>query len=158
VEGGVAFAAIALHCRIRRDRIRPVTGILGRIEDSPRKLDGLIRHTGETNTDALVSGSPFATKFETRQTLSVLKVRGEISRQVANGGEFATSMRIRWIDAISDGRETSRSVTAGDLSGPLPSQNRRHTRVSKACRRSPRYLALCDILCGCPRGARLRGS
>jgi hypothetical protein len=26
VEGGVAFAAIALHCRIRRDRIWRVTG------------------------------------------------------------------------------------------------------------------------------------
>ena len=32
------------------------------------------------------------------------------------------------------GDETSRSVTdAGDLSGALPSQNRRHTRVSKVC-------------------------
>jgi hypothetical protein len=63
--------------------------------------------------------------------VSRLKARGEISLKMANGGEFATSMRNRWIGSVSDGRETSRSVTAaGDLSGALPSQNRRVTRVS----------------------------
>ena len=45
---------------------------------------------------------------------------------MANGGEFATSTRIRWIGSISDG--ASRSVTAGDLSGPLLSQSRPHLR------------------------------
>jgi len=70
--------------------------------------------------------------------VSVLKVRGEISHQLANGGEFATSRRNRWIGSVSDGRETSRSVTvAGDLSGALPSQNRRVTGISIVGRISP---------------------
>ena len=42
--------------------------------------------------------------------LSRLKARGEISLKMANGGEFATSMRNRWIGSVSDGRETSRGV------------------------------------------------
>jgi hypothetical protein len=40
-------------------------------------------------------------------------------------------MRNRWIGSVSDGRETSRGVTAaGDLSGALPSQTRRDMKVS----------------------------
>ena len=75
---------------------------------------------------------------EQNPLLSVLKVRGEISHQLANGGEFATSRRNRWIGSVSDGRETSRSVTvAGDLSGALPSQNRRVTGISIVGRISP---------------------
>ena len=41
--GGVAFAAIALHCRIRRDRIRPVTGTWAEL---------WIRHENETGSFA----------------------------------------------------------------------------------------------------------
>lgn len=45
----------------------------------------------ETTAKSLVSRSVFATKFETLQVmLSGLKVRGEISHKMANGGEFAT--------------------------------------------------------------------
>ena len=75
------------------------------------------------------SGPPVSQGTVSGPILSRLKARGEISLKMANGGEFATSMRIRWIGSVSDGPETSRSVTAGDLSGALPSQNRRDMRV-----------------------------
>ena len=118
----------------------------GRARPAEKGLSG-IRHKNETQPFATKmrqsetgrSGrSRFATRFETRHSLSVLKVRGEISHQLANGGEFATSRRNRWIGSVSDGRETSRSVTvAGDLSGALPSQNRRVTGISIVGRISP---------------------
>jgi hypothetical protein len=54
----------------------------------------------------------------------------------ASGGEFATSMRIRWIGSISDGRETSRSVTAGDLSGLRWQHN--HNEPAVRCRQPSR--------------------
>ena len=39
---------------------------------------------------------PPATRQDKVRSLSRLKARGEISLKMANGGEFATSMRIRW--------------------------------------------------------------
>ena len=96
----------------------------GRARPAEKGLSG-IRHKNETKPFATKtrqsetgrSGlSRFATKFETRHSLSRLKARGEISLKMANGGEFATSMRNRWIGSVSDGRETSRSVTAPAIS------------------------------------------
>jgi hypothetical protein len=59
----------------------------------------------EQDSEALDVGTD-----STPRLLSRLKVRGEISLKMANGGEFATSMRNRWIGSVSDGRETSRGV------------------------------------------------
>jgi len=73
----------------------------GRARPAEKGLSG-IRHKNETQPFATKmrqsetgrSGiSRFATKFETRHSLSVLKVRGEISHQMANIGESATSVR-----------------------------------------------------------------